>query len=139
MENCDIMAKVGSIAFLVGIFIALVFGIWHAYTLESEAVPFFTTSEGGTVAWILAALGAIIGFLTIMGKGTITAKEVPVYLIAAIALVVMGGVFNNNAVFGLDPYLGSLFSGISLSLSIFVAPTVGILSVVAIWAVGKDV
>ena len=140
MAKNDIMTKVGSWSFLIGILIAVLFGLIHAYSIETnETTTFFETNNGGIVAWILAVIGAIIGLLTIFGKGTITRKEIPGYLFAAIALVVMGGVFNSGTVVNLKPFIGSLLSGVSLSLSIFVAPTVGILSIKAIWDMGKDV
>jgi hypothetical protein len=138
MSENGIMAKVGSLSFLIGIVIALIFGVVQAWTLKSSE-PFFSTSNGGIVAWILVAIGGIIGILTVFGKGTLTAKEVPGFLFAGIALVVMGGVFQSQTVTNITPYIGSLLAGVSLSLSIFVAPTVGILAVMAIWAMGKDV
>ena len=140
MAKNDIMTKVGSWSFLIGILIALIFGLYHAYTLESsDATAFFLTDDGGMVAWVLAVLGTIIGLLTIFGKGTITRKEIPGYLFAAMALVIMGAVFNNTVVESVKPWIGSLLSGVSLSLSIFVAPTVGLLAIKAIWDMGKDV
>jgi len=132
----DMMVKFGSWAFLVGILIALIVGLYQAYTLESTTTAFFSTDAGGWVAWLLAIIGVIVGILAIMGKGTITAKEVPAFLMAGIALVVMYGVFKDVTI---TPYIGSLLSGISLSLAIFVAPTVGLLAIKAIWDIGKEV
>ena len=52
----------------------------------------------------------------------------------------MGSVFTGiTNVYPLTPWIGSLLSGLSLSLSIFVAPVVGILAIKAIWDMGKDV
>ena len=137
MAKEDIMVKLGSWAFLTGILIALLIGIYQAYTLESTGTDvFFGTGTGGAVAWVLAILGAIVGLLAFMGKGTITEKEVPAFLMAGIALVVMYGVFQGVTI---TPYIGSLLAGISLSLAIFVAPAVGILAIKAIWDIGKDV
>ena len=135
----DMMLKLGSWAFLIGIVIALIVGIWQAYTLESTTeIAFFSTDAGGWVAWLLAIIGVIVGLLAFFGKGTITEKEIPAFLMAGIALVIMGGVFQNwNNI--LDPYLGSLLSGVSVSLAIFVAPAVGILAIKAIWDIGKEV
>jgi len=108
-----------------------------SFTLESTTVAaFFGTETGGAVAWVLAILGAIVGILAFMGKGTITEKEVPAFLMAGIALVVMYGVFQFVTI---KPYIGSLLAGISMSLAIFVAPAVGILSIKAIWDIGKEV
>jgi hypothetical protein len=134
MAKDDIMPKVGSWAFLIGILIALIVGIYQAYQL-GNGVQFLQT-DGGAVAWVLAILGIFIGVLAVMGRGTITKSETPGFLMAGIALLVMYGVFNNVSI---TPYLGSLLAGISLSLALFVAPAVGILAVKAIWDMGKDV
>jgi len=137
MAKEDIMVKIGSWTFLMGIVIALLIGLYQAYTLESATVAaFFGTETGGAVAWVLAILGAIVGLLAFMGKGTITEKEVPAFLMAGIALVVMYGVFQFVTI---KPYIGALLAGISMSLAIFVAPAVGILAIKAIWDIGKDV
>ena len=76
-----------------------------------------------------------MGIAAIMGKGTITKSETPGFLIAGIALVVMYGVFKGIE---LSPWIGSLLHGVSWSLSIFVAPAVGLLAIKAIWDMGKD-
>jgi len=137
MAKEDVMMKIGSWTFLTGIVIALLIGLYQAYTLESTTVAaFFGTETGGAVAWVLAILGAIVGILAFMGKGTITEKEVPAFLMAGIALVVMYGVFQGIS---LTPYIGALLAGISMSLAIFVAPAVGILAIKAIWDIGKEV
>ncbi len=135
MSN-GIMKKVGSWAFILGIIIALIFGLWEAVQLEDDS-SFFATDTGGILAWILAILGIIVGILAIMGKGTITKGEVPGFLLAGIGLVVMYGVFNGIQ-YTLKPWIGSLLSGISFSLAIFVAPAVGILAIKAIWDMGKE-
>ncbi len=137
MAKEDVMMKFGSWAFLIGIVIALLVGLYQAYTLESTTVAaFFGTETGGAVAWVLAILGAIVGILAFMGKGTITEKEVPAFLMAGIALVVMYGVFQFVTI---KPYIGALLAGISMSLAIFVAPAVGILAIKSIWDIGKEV
>jgi len=130
-----IMGKVGSWSFILGILIALIFGLWEAVQLEGNN-SFFATDNGGIVAWILAILGIIVGILAVMGKGTITKGEVPGFLLAAIGLVVMYGVF---AGISLKPWIGSLLNGVSMSLAIFVAPAVGLLAIKAIWDMGKQV
>lgn len=138
LKQGDIMLKVGSWSFLVGILIALLVGLYQAWTLEVLPLEeaFFATSNGGLVAWILALIGIIVGSFAVLGKGTITQKEVPGFLMAGIALVVMYGVFKDIV---MNPWLGSLLHGISMSLAIFVAPAVGILAIKAIWDIGKDV
>ena len=132
----DKYTKIGSWAFLIGILIALIVGLYQAVTLEAGN-NFFGTDAGGWIAWLLAIIGVIVGLLAFMGKGTITEKEVPGFLMAGMALVIMGGVFQGwHAI--LAPYIGALLAGISMSLSIFVAPAVGILAIKAIWDIGKE-
>jgi heme/copper-type cytochrome/quinol oxidase subunit 4 len=132
----DTMTKYGSWAFLIGIVISLIVGIYTAYTIESNATTFFSTDAGGWIAWLLAIIGAIVGILAFLGKGTITEKEVPGFLMAGIALVVMYGVFQGITI---KPLIGALLAGVSQSLAIFVAPAVGILAIKAIWDIGKEV
>ena len=141
MAKEDFMQKLGSWAFLIGILIALIVGLYQAYTIESTDIEnFFQSDIGGAIAWVLAILGAIVGILAIMGRGTITQKETPGFLLAGIGLVVMGGIFTTmTSLYFLKPFIGSLLAGISMSLSIFVAPAVGILAIKAIWDMGKDV
>ncbi len=131
----DMMGKVAIWAFIIGALIALLVGLWQAYTIEQNEQPVFTTDMGGWIAWILAILGAIVGLLAMLGKGTITKAEIPAFLMAGIALLVMYAVFQG---FSIDPWIGSLFRGVSQALAIFIAPAVGILAIKAIWDIGKD-
>jgi hypothetical protein len=137
----DMMGKVAIWAFLLGTIIALLVGLWQAYTLETSAndtLFAMSNNTGGIIAWVLVILGAIVGLLAILGKGTITKAEVPAFLTAGIALLVMYAVF--NTIYMMIPYyIGSLLAGISLALSIFIAPAVGLLAIKAIWDIGKEV
>ena len=140
----DIYTKIGSWAFLIGILIALLVGLYTAYTIESEDTEMFLSTEtGGWVIWVLAVIGAIVGLLAFIGKGTITSKEGPSFLNAGIALLVMAPAFWGIAVGSgawiTGPWIGALFAGVSMCLAIFVAPTVGLLAIKAIWKMGKDV
>lgn len=137
MAQEDMMLKTGRRAFKIGIGIALIVGLYQAYTL-TIAEPFFGTDTGGWTAWIIAIIGAIVGILAFMGKGTITKKEIPAFLMAGIALLIMGGIFPLSSYTLIPSYIGYLFAGVSMSLAIFVAPAVGILAIKAIWDIGKD-
>jgi hypothetical protein len=132
----DMMGKVAIWAFIIGILIALLVGLWQAYTLERTPTDtVFMSDMGGWIAWILVVIGAIVGLLAMLGKGTITKAELPAFLMAGIALLVMYGVFQG---FSIDPWIGSLFKGVSQALAIFIAPAVGILAIKAIWDIGKN-
>ncbi len=133
----SMMGKVAIWAFIIGALIALLVGLWQAYTIETQSPAdwVFNTDMGGWIAWILAILGAIVGLLAMLGKGTITKTEIPAFLMAGIALLVMYGTFQG---FSIDPWIGSLFKGVSQALAIFIAPAVGILAIKAIWDIGKE-
>jgi hypothetical protein len=139
MEKGDMVGKLAIYAFIGGVALAIIFGLYQAYTLEKPANGiFFTTNTGGIIAWLLVVIGAIVGILAVLGKGTITKDEVPGFLTAGIALLVMYAVFNGVAHI-IPYYIGSLLSGISLSLAFFMAPAVGLLAVKAAWDIGKSV
>jgi len=137
MAKDDMWVKIGSMSFLVGIVIALLIGIISAWTIVDEnQTALFMSSNAGAVAWVLIIIGVIIGVLAVLGKGTLTKKEMPGFLIAGISLLVMYGVFQNLSI-GLG--VGALLSSVSLSLALFVAPAVGILAIWNIWEMGKEV
>ena len=133
----DMWGKIAVWAFLIGVLIALLIGLWQAYNLQSNQTPILSTDNGVWVGWLLALLGVIIGVLAILGRGTITKAETPSFLMAGVALLIMYGVFNSMAMY-LKPWLGPLLAGISLPLAIFIAPAVGILAIKAIWDIGKN-
>ena len=132
------MGKLAIWSFIGGLAIAIGVGLYQAWTV-GQGTPFIggTDETGGWVAWLLAVIGGIVGLLAFLGKGTITSKEIPAFLLAGIALLVMYGVFQNLYV--IKPYIGTLLASVSLALAIFIAPAVGILSVKAIWDIGKEV
>ena len=128
--------NLGSWIFLIGIALSLVLGTYHAMSLESGE-NFFTSDIGGWSAWFLAIIGLIVGILAFFGEGTITNKEIPSFLLAVIALVVMAGVFEGYHTI-IHPFIGAFLAGISMSLAIFVAPAVIIISIKLIWLIGRD-
>jgi anaerobic C4-dicarboxylate transporter len=133
----DIWGKIAVWAFIIGVVIALIIGLWQAYNLQNNETPILSTDNGVWVGWLLAFLGLIVGLLAILGRGTITKTETPAFLMAGIALLIMYGVFSSMT-YALKPWLGPLLAGISWPLAIFVAPAVGILSIKAIWDIGKE-
>jgi len=133
----DMWGKIAVWAFIIGVVIALIIGLWQAYNLQNDELPILSTDNGVWVGWILAFLGLIVGLLAILGRGTITKAETPAFLMAGIALLIMYGVFNSMENM-LKPWLGPLLAGISWPLAIFIAPAVGILAIKAIWDIGKE-
>lgn len=82
------LAIVGFIAFALGLLLAIIFGI----------APINETVTN-IIIIVLIVLGLIIGFFNI------TAKEMIPLLVAIIALVVVGGVFEPISLFGIGPVL----------------------------------
>jgi len=133
----DMWGKIAVWAFIIGVVIALLIGLWQAYNLQNNETPILSSDNGVWIGWLLAFLGLIVGLLAILGRGTITKTETPAFLMAGIALLIMYGVFNSMENM-LQPWLGPLLAGISWPLAIFIAPAVGILSIKAIWDIGKE-
>lgn len=131
----DMVGKIAVWAFLIGTIIAVLVGLYQAIQLEAGD-DFMATDTGGMVAWLLAVIGAIVGILAFLGRGTITKDEVPGFLLAAVALLVMYGVFQG---IDLSFWIGSLFEGVSQTLAIFIAPAAGLLAIKAIWDIGRSV
>ena len=135
MAEKDMIGKLAIWAFIGGLIIAIIVGLYQAYTVAYPP-EFFSSEAWVWVAWLLAIIGGIVGVLAFMGKGTITSKEVPAFLLAGIALLVMYAAF--QAIPHIK-YLSSLLTSVSEALAIFIVPAVGILAVKAIWDIGKEV
>ncbi|MFH1586521.1 MAG: hypothetical protein ABID38_01540 [Candidatus Diapherotrites archaeon] len=109
------LQKIGSIAFIVGIIIAVIAGIGATGLL------------GPLAAWIpllLVILGLIVGLLNI------TDKETHKFLIAAAALMLTGTAAASLAVI---PVIGVYLASIMLQIAVFVAPAALLVAVKAIW------
>ncbi len=132
-----IWGKIAVWAFIIGVVIALLIGLWQAYNIQNGDQRILESSNGVWVGWLLAFLGLIVGILAILGRGTITKSETPAFLMAGVALLIMYSVFSSMGDL-LKPWLGPLLEGLSWPLAIFIAPAVGILSIKAIWDIGKE-
>ena len=104
---------VGFWAFILGLVIAVVCGI---------VLP-----ANPAIIIVLIILGIIIGFLNI------NAKEAMLFLIATIALVVVGNVFAPLTMLGVGKILGSMLAYVATLM----APAAIIAAIKALWAVGK--
>lgn len=98
--------KLGSYAFLVVVALAILAGL----------VP--TLQANATVTWVLLLLGLIVGLMNI------TKKETSGFLVASIALMLVGGVLPNLGVF-LAAILGNIVA--------FVAPAALVVSLKAVY------
>src|SRR3989344_3892059 len=104
----EMMQKVGSWAFVLGLIIAVV-------------MAFMGT--GGTTIWILAVLGLIVGLLNVTGK------EIHLFLVAAIAFLVSAqGI---NLIWeALKPYVANIV--------VFVAPATAVVALRALYDLARE-
>ena len=124
----EILKKIGSWLFLIGILVAIVVGIVLGAGL-------WETTEWW-ISVLLAVLGFVVGILSFFAVGTITKERVPTFLIAALMLVGIGAAMNTDFFAEID-YIGPYFYHISAMLATFVAPAAGLLAIRAIWDAGK--
>ncbi|MEK6848980.1 MAG: hypothetical protein AABY01_00235 [Nanoarchaeota archaeon] len=105
-------AKIGHWAFIVGILLAVIAGL----------IPQLQTS---TVTWILVILGLVVGLLNI------SAKETTEFLVAVVALLIVGSA-------GAIPALGGLVLAILANIVALSAPAALIVAIKAIYSLAAD-
>jgi hypothetical protein len=115
----NILSMIGFWAFIVGLVIAVVVGILAALGMATAIMP--------AIIIVLIILGLIVGFLNI------TAKEILLFLVATIALIVVGSVFAPLKTFG----IGNILDAILALIATLMAPAAIIAAIKALWAVGK--
>jgi len=104
--------NIGHMSFIVGVLLAVLAGL----------IPALQTSS---VTWILVVLGLVVGFLNV------TARETTEFLVAAIALLLVGSA-------GALPVLGAYVLAILANILAFVAPAALIVALKAIWELAQD-
>ena len=105
----NVVQKVGSIAFIIGLIIAIIAGFWPL---------------GAVMTSILIVLGIIVGFLNVTGKETNS------FLFATLVLVVMatqGGQLLINI-----QYVGQMLQNIFTAMVVFIIPAALVVSLKAI-------
>lgn len=117
-KKSSTMDKVGSWAFIIGVLVALIIGIF---------------SFGGfnaTLVSILIVLGIIVGLLNV------TSHETSGFLIAAVSLVIVAALGGNvlGAIAVVGPYLAAVLN----ALMTFVIPATIIVALRAIAALAQD-
>jgi hypothetical protein len=115
----NILSMVGFWAFIVGLVIAVVVGILAALGMATAIMP--------AIIIVLIILGLIVGFLNI------TAKEILLFLVATIALIVVGGVFAPLKTFA----IGMILDNILALIATLMAPAAIVAAIKALWAVGR--
>lgn len=124
----DILKKIGSWLFLLGILIAVIVGIIIG---ADETI----LQEQETIIYsLLAVLGFVVGILSFFAVGQITKENVPTFLIAALMLVGIGA---TTSFFDQIEVIGPYFTQIAGMIAIFVAPAAGLLAIRTIWDTGK--
>jgi ATP synthase protein I len=107
------LGSIGFWAFIAGLIIAVVGGI--------------LSPANTVIVVVLIMLGLIVGFLNITGK------EILLFPVAAIALIVIGRVFEPLTVLGIGKILDNILSHVA----IFMAPAAVVAAIKALWSVGK--
>ncbi|MFC1722789.1 hypothetical protein ACFL0V_01490 [Nanoarchaeota archaeon] len=113
-KKVNVVQKIGSWTFIVGVIIAIIAGFWPIGTVMTS---------------ILIILGLIVGFLNVTGKETNS------FLFSALVLVVMSSMGGQllEAIQFIGPMLKSIFSAMLL----FVIPAAVIVSLKAIYALAE--
>ena len=94
---------IGAWAFLIGVILAIVLGLFSTYLGTNSTY----------ILWILVVLGIIVGLLNITGK------ESSKFLLASLALVIVS--YMGQGVLGIIPQIGSILSAL---LVLFVPATI---------------
>ena len=116
-QSTNLLAKIGSWSFIIGVVIALVMGL-------------FPRLSGATVTSILILLGLIVGFLNVTGK------ETTPFLLATVSLVLVAK-FGGD-VLGAVATVGPYLQGVLNAIMTFVVPATIIVAMKAIWALAHD-
>jgi len=117
-KESNLLAKIGSWAFIIGVVIALVVGIFS----NGQANSIMTS--------VLIVLGLIVGFLNVTGR------ETTPFLLASVSLVIVSSM--GGAKLGMVPTIGATLEGTLAALMTFVIPATIIVALKAIWALAHD-
>ena len=109
--------RVGEWAFILGVIIAIIAGL---------AAGFLDPVSAGYITLVLVILGLIVGFLNISDE------ELQPFLIAAIALLVVG-----TARLDTIPYVGTYLSAMVLNIAAFVTPAALVVALKAVYNIAK--
>ncbi|MBS3101747.1 hypothetical protein J4204_06500 [Candidatus Woesearchaeota archaeon] len=113
-------AKIGQWAFMVGVLIAVVIGLFSS-RLGADL--------GGWLVLLLVVLGLIVGLLNV------TERETTPFLVAAAALMLTG--LSGDTLSNI-PKIGSYLSGIVVQIAVFVTPAAIVVALKAIQSLAKE-
>ncbi len=123
--------KISSWLFLLGMVIAIIAGLIFGAANDGR-IDQNDDLKGGLEV-ILGLAGFIAGVLVLMGRGTITEKEMPMFMMATIIIIALSATSLSGV-----RWFGYYLAGIVYALGVFIAPLAGLIAVKAIWDVGKD-
>jgi hypothetical protein len=121
-DSTDLLAKVGSWAFILGVIIAVIVGVFGGVTGKDWVVG------------ALLVLGLVVGFLNVTGR------ETTPFLLAAVSLVIVSGLGGDmfNASLTSAGMVGTYLKDILSSLMVFVIPATIVVALKAIYALAHD-
>jgi len=109
--------KIGKWAFILGVFLAVVAGLFVGIDI--------------TVGVVLLGLGAIVGLLNI------SKRETTAFLVAGISLLLSGSMIATSTVTQNIPYIGSYLAYILANILLFFAPVVLIVALKTCYELAK--
>jgi hypothetical protein len=116
-NSVNLLAKVGSWAFIVGVIIALIVGV-------------FSTANVVTTS-VLIVLGLIVGFLNVTGR------ETTPFLLAAVSLVIISN-FGGDVFSTMNSAFGNTLTSVLGAMMTFVIPATIIVALKAIYDLAQD-
>jgi hypothetical protein len=118
-SSCGSCTHVGHYAFLLGVVLALLLGV---FDLQG--------SMRGNVLLILLVLGLVVGLMNI------TEGEVTGFLLAALVLMVGANAFGTLS--AIVPYVGAYMKEVMMYLTLFVAPAALVVALKAVYSTSKN-
>ncbi len=115
----SLVGLLGAVAFFAGMVVAIICG----------AIP--DTRDSGTVVLVLIILGIVVGLFNI------TSKEIIPFLVAAIALVVVGSVGGFGPLDKLIKGLGAALDSMVAFIAVFMIPAAVINAVRVVWELAR--
>jgi hypothetical protein len=111
-KESNVVQKIGSWAFVIGVIIAVIAGFWPLSPI---------------VTAVLILLGLIVGFLNVTGKETMP------FLMATVSLVIVAR-FGGDVLVRISPVLEQIFQ----AMIVFVIPSTIVVALKAIYALASD-
>lgn len=131
----QMVKKIGSWLFLVGLGVALIVGLIFG---AGQAMNANLTDLEAPLGIIVAVLGFLVGILSFFALGAVTQEKTPTFLIASIILIGLAiAVSQSPWIFGSFRDFAPLFINITQYLAIFIAPAAIILVIRSLWDAAK--